>query len=88
MHWATRFVCYFLQYQSLAIKNACLSLVRNLKSRTVLLHVAYLDKIFCYLYGVEGCPLAYLVAYAPETQPVRIAQIAAYTPDEHLVFPA
>ena len=22
------------------------------------LHVAYLDKIFCYLYGVEGCPLA------------------------------
>lgn len=44
-----------------------------------LLHIAYLDKVLCYLDSVEGSALAYLVASEPEGIAVVVGEVLTNT---------
>ena len=52
----------------------------------VLSQLAFAQQVFRYLHGVEGGSFAYLVAHAPEGQPVGVGEVLADAPHVHGVF--
>ena len=55
-------------------------------SNVDLLHIAYLDKVLCYLDSVEGSALAYLVASEPEGVAVVVSKVLTDTAYVNIVL--